>query len=102
MEENEKSYDTDKKVKKGFFIELLKGDNFFKEPIATGFVYSIVLALWTYVGLLENHPYCYIIPAIVFFLSFALVYKHWQKVFKKNYDLETSKKKKRFWTWLSK
>ena len=94
MEENEKSYDTDKKVKKGFFIELLKGDDFFTEPIATGFVYSIVLALWTYVGLLDFNPYCYIIPAVVFALSFILVYKHWQKVKNKNYDLETSKKKK--------
>ena len=77
------------KQRKGFFIELLKGDNFFTEPIASAFIYSIVLSLWAYVILLGRNPYYYIIPGIVFFSSFALVYKHWRKVIDKDYNLET-------------
>lgn len=80
MEENLNNKDNEK----GYFTELLNGSSFINEPVASAFIYSIVLALWTYVTCLGFYPQNYFIPGLVWFVSFLFVVIYWLWIVKKH------------------
>lgn len=96
LENRMKSINTDdKEEKKGIFINLSKGDNFINEPVAAAFIYSVVLALWTYVATLKMEKSClYLFPIVVFLISFLFVIFYWQSVFDSNFPSKDQKKTK--------
>ncbi len=77
--------------REGYFTELAESHPFVNEPIASAFIYSIVLALWSYVGFFGASPRQYLIPTIVFCLFFTWVYFHWQSVVNKIKTRESRK-----------
>jgi len=80
----------------GYFTQLLKGNSIITEPLASAFIYSIVLALWTYVMELTDSDR-YKLSILAFVLSFisVILYWHFQCV-KKNstrFDIPPAKNK---------
>ena len=63
---------------KGYFIQLLKGSAIITEPLASAFIYSIVLAAWTYVMLFDSGSSNYGIPVMAFCLSFISIILYWK------------------------
>jgi hypothetical protein len=73
------------KIRVGYFTELLKGNSVINEPVASAFIYSIVLALWTYVSCLKIYPLSYIIAGLVLLISFIFVIIYWRRILKKDW-----------------
>jgi hypothetical protein len=71
-------------ARKGYFTELLTGNEYVNEPVASAIVYSIVLALWSYVFLLGTSPYCLILIPIIYTIAFKLIIRYWKNVYNKN------------------
>lgn len=94
LENKMKSINTDdSNEKKGMFINLSEGDKFINEPVAAAFIYSIVLALWTYVAMLKMEKFClYLIPIMIFLMSFIFVIVYWQRVVDKYLPSNDKKK----------
>jgi len=69
-------------IKKGYFTELLKGNKYINEPVASAIIYSIVLALWSYVTFMEVCHLQYIMPPLVFLTFFIIVVTYWRSIFK--------------------
>lgn len=82
-------------IEKGLYIEhkgfQIRGQFFalcenaspiFNEPVASGLIYSVALAAWTYVILYDCKRLSWFISGTVFFVFFASVYLYWKHVSK--------------------